>query len=41
MYRKTEREFQYAPGIEKVIEDVVGGGTIDRKGCPVQGEGFG
>jgi len=32
MYRKTEREFQYAPGIEKVIEDVVGGGTIDRKG---------
>ena len=31
MYRKTEREFQYAPGIVKIIEDVVGGGTIDRE----------
>lgn len=30
MYHKKEREFQYAPGIEKIIEDVTGGGTIDR-----------
>lgn len=30
MYRKREREFQYPPGIEKIIEDVIGGGTIDR-----------
>lgn len=30
MYRKKEREFQYAPGIEKILEDVVGGGTIAR-----------
>lgn len=32
MYRKREREFQYPPGIEKIIEDVIGGGTIDRLG---------
>lgn len=31
MYRKREREFQYPPGIEKIIEDVIGGGTIDRQ----------
>lgn len=30
MFYKREREFQYAPGIEKILEDVVGGGTIDR-----------
>jgi len=30
MYFKKEKEFQYAPGIEKIIEDVIGGGTIDR-----------
>lgn len=30
MYLKREREFQYAPGIEKIIEDVQGGGTIAR-----------
>ena len=43
MYRKTEREFQYAPGIEKVIEDVVGGGTLIVRDwqMPVQWEGFG
>lgn len=32
MYRKREKEFQYAPGIEKIIEDVIGGGTISRAG---------
>lgn len=32
MYRKREREFQYPPGIEKIIEDVIGGGTVDRAG---------
>ena len=32
MYRKREREFQYPPGIEKIIENVIGGGTIDRSG---------
>lgn len=32
MYRKREREFHYAPGIEKIIEDVIGGGTIGRAG---------
>lgn len=32
MYRKREREFQYHPGIEKMIEDVIGGGTINRAG---------
>ena len=26
MYRKREREFQYPPGIEKIIEDVIGAG---------------
>ena len=31
MYRKREREFQYPPGIEKIIEDVISGGTIDRR----------
>lgn len=30
MFFKKEKEFQYAPGIEKIIEDVTGGGTIDR-----------
>lgn len=30
MYRKREREFQYPPAIEKVLEDVTGGGTISR-----------
>lgn len=30
MHYKKEREFQYPPGIEKMIEDVIGGGTIDR-----------
>lgn len=32
MYRKKEKEFQYAPVIEKIIEDVQGGGTIARAG---------
>ncbi|MBR8720214.1 hypothetical protein IX307_001362 [Bacteroides pyogenes] len=31
MFRKKESEFQYHPGIEKIIEDVQGGGTIARK----------
>lgn len=30
MYRKKETEFQYAPVIIKIIEDVTGGGTIAR-----------
>nr|DAL15347.1 MAG TPA_asm: Head fiber protein [Caudoviricetes sp.] len=30
MYLKREREFQYHPGIEKIIEGVIGGGTIAR-----------
>ena len=30
MYRKKQTEFQYAPVIIKVIEDVTGGGTIAR-----------
>jgi hypothetical protein len=30
MYVKKEKEFQYHPGIEKIIEDVIGGGTIAR-----------
>lgn len=30
MFRKKETEFQYAPVIVKVIEDVAGGGTIAR-----------
>ena len=28
MFRKKETEFQYAPGIEKIIEDIQGGGTM-------------
>jgi hypothetical protein len=35
MYRKTEKEFQYHPGIEKVLMDVIGGGTIDRSDLDV------
>ena len=31
MYRKRERELQYPNRIEKNIEDVIGGGTIDRR----------
>lgn len=30
MYRKKETEFQYAPVIANIIEDVTGGGTIAR-----------
>jgi hypothetical protein len=30
MFRKKQSEFQYAPGIEKIIEDIQGGGTITR-----------
>lgn len=30
MFLKREREFQYHPGIELIIEDVIGGGTIAR-----------
>lgn len=30
MYLKRESEFQYHTGIENMIEDVIGGGTIDR-----------
>lgn len=30
MYRKKETEFQYAPGIESILEDVQGGGTVAR-----------
>lgn len=30
MYLKKEREFQYHPAIVKMLEDVVGGGTIAR-----------
>ena len=30
MFRKKQSEFQYAPGIEKIIEDIRGGGTIAR-----------
>lgn len=30
MFRKKERAFQYSPGIEKIIEDIQGGGTIAR-----------
>lgn len=30
MFRKKENEFQYAPVIVKIIEDVTGGGTIAR-----------
>lgn len=38
MYRKREREFQYPPGIEKIIEDVIGGGMID--GASLRGAVF-
>lgn len=30
MYLKKEKEFQYHPAIIKMLEDVVGGGTIAR-----------
>ena len=30
MYLKREKEFQYHPAIIKMLEDVVGGGTIVR-----------
>ena len=30
MYRKKETEFQYTPGIETILEDVQGGGTVAR-----------
>lgn len=30
MFLKREKEFQYPPAIEKIIEDVIGGGTIAR-----------
>ncbi len=30
MYFKKEKEFQYHPGIEQIISDVIGGGTIAR-----------
>ena len=30
MYRKKETEFQYAPGIDLILEDVQGGGTVAR-----------
>lgn len=30
MFRKKEKEFQYHPAIIKMLEDVVGGGTIAR-----------
>lgn len=30
MYLKREKEFQHHPGIDKIIEDVTGGGTISR-----------
>ncbi|PNE23814.1 hypothetical protein BHU16_10920 [Tannerella sp. oral taxon 808] len=29
-FLKQEREYQHAPGIEKTLEDVIGGGTVDR-----------
>ena len=29
-FLKQEREYQHAPGIEKILEDVIGGGTVDR-----------
>lgn len=31
MFRKKETEFQYAPGIEVILEDIIGGGTIARE----------
>ena len=30
MFRKKQSEFQYDPGIAKIIEDIQGGGTIAR-----------
>lgn len=30
MFRKTEKSFQYHPGIEQILMDVIGGGTIAR-----------
>lgn len=30
MFKKKEIKFQYVPGIEKIIEDIQGGGTIAR-----------
>lgn len=30
MFRKKESEFQYSPGIETILEDIIGGGTIAR-----------
>lgn len=30
MFLKREKEFQYHPGIELILEDVIGGGTIAR-----------
>lgn len=35
MYLKKEKEFQYHPGIEKILMDVIGGGTIDRSDLDV------
>lgn len=32
MFRKRETEFQYAPVIVKIVEDVAGGGTVARAG---------
>ena len=30
MFRIKESEFQYSPGIETILEDIIGGGTIAR-----------
>ena len=30
MHLKKEKEFQYHPGVEKILMDVIGGGTISR-----------
>ena len=30
MFLGQNREYQYNPGIEKILLDVIGGGTIDR-----------
>ena len=35
MFFKREREFQYHPGIEQIISDVIGGGTISRSDLAV------
>ncbi len=29
-FLEQKREYQHAPGIEKILEDVIGGGTVDR-----------